>query len=256
MDGVRSLNRMLDILEIISGGDRPVSLSGITGMTRLPKSTACRMVSVLEDRGYVARDAETGRFSPGLKLLTAAGAMMNSLDPAKAAHPFLRSLSEKTAETVHLMVSSGDAAVYVDKIEYPNTIKLESQLGKRVPLYCTAAGKAMLAERSREEIALYMGNTVFKAFTKNTITDPGILMDELRKIRKKGWSLDNAEYEDSVRCVGAPVRGRSGKAEAAISVSGPAFRIRIKDLSFLAEAIIEASRKISESLGYEPPRNK
>ncbi len=255
MNGVQSLNRILDVLECVAESARPASLSEVTKKTGLPKSTACRMASVLEERGYIAKEEGTGRYIPGLKVLSIAEAALNSLDVVKTAHPFLRELSDKTAETVHLLACDGDSAVYIDKIEYPNTIKLDSQIGKRAPLYCTAAGKTLPAHRSEEEIRAYLEETDLKSFTRNTITDPGLLMEELEKIRRKGYSVDNIEYEENVRCVGAPVMNHSGEAAAAISISGPTIRIKQRDVPFLAEAIMEASKKISGSLGYFPRDN-
>ncbi len=252
MNGVRSLNRMLDILEYVSDSARPASLSDITGKTGLPKSTACRMVSTLEERGYVSRDRNSGKYRPGLKVLTIAGSMLNSLDIVQTAHPFLQELSRITSETVHLLACEGNSAVYVDKIEYPNTIRLDSRVGKRVPLYCTAAGKTLLAHMDGGKIKEYLGKIELKDFTKNTITDPPLIMEELARIRKKGFSVDNIEYEDNVRCVAAPVRNRPGDVIAAISISGPTIRVKQKDVPFLAEKIMESSGKISESLGYVP----
>lgn len=252
MNGVQSLNRMLDILEYVAENGRPCSLSEITEKTGLPKSTACRIASVLEERGYAAKDSDTGRYIPGLKILSIAGAVLDSLDAAKTAHPFLRELSDKTAETVHLLACDGDYAVYIDKIEYPNTIKLDSQIGKRVPLYCTAAGKALLSQRSEKEIRAYLERTELVSYTRNTITDPALLIEELERIRKKGYSVDNIEYEENVRCVGAPVMNYAGAPAAAISISGPTIRVKQKDVPFLAEAIMDTSGKISRSLGYSP----
>jgi IclR family transcriptional regulator, KDG regulon repressor len=250
MNGVQSLNRMLDILEYVSEKRRPASLSEITGETGLPKSTASRMVSALEERGYISREKESGKIVPGLKILAIAGFIINSLDIVKAAGPFLRELSEKTGETVHLLASEKEFAVYIDKIEYPNTIKLDSQIGKRIPMHCTAAGKALLACRSEKEIKSYLEKAPLEKFTKNTITDPALLLEEIEKIKKKGYSVDNVEYEENVRCVGAAVMDHSGAALAAISVSGPTIRIRQKDLPFFAGAVTETSKNLSKSLGW------
>ncbi len=256
MDGVKSLNRVLDILEFISESPLPASLSDITKKTNLPKSTACRMLSVLEERGYASKNRDTGRYSPGLKVLTLTSMVINSLDIVRTARPFLKELSDKTAETVHLLAAQGDWAVYVDKIEYPNTIRLDSRVGKRVPLYCTAAGKALLAHMNALEIQSYLGRIELKSFTKNTITDPALIVEELERIRKKGFSVDNIEYEDNVRCVAAPVKNRSARVIAAVSISGPTIRVKQKDIAFLAGAITECSMKISESLGHVSGEDK
>ncbi len=116
MNGVQCINRVIDVLECVFSHKEPASLPVIARETGLPKSTAYRMASALENRGYISKNPETGRYSPGLKFLVLNNLVIESLDITEIARPFLRKLSVKCRETVHLLTAEGGEAVYIDKI--------------------------------------------------------------------------------------------------------------------------------------------
>jgi len=159
-------------------------------------------------------------------------------------------------ETVHLGVLEEGDVLYLAKEESSQTIRMCSYVGKRAPLHCTALGKVLLAFLPEEERKKILEQKELPRLTDNTITDRNKLEKELSKIQKQGFALDQEENEKDVRCIAAPIRNYQGRVIAAVSISGPAFRIDKKVQNNLKEALIETSTKISKRLGYDDKLQK
>ncbi|MBU4047794.1 IclR family transcriptional regulator, partial [bacterium] len=140
--------------------------------------------------------------------------------------------------------------LYLAKEESSQTIRMISYVGKRTPLHCTALGKVLLTYLSAEERKRILGEKALPRLTENTITDEEELEKELGKVREQGFALDREENEKDVCCVAAPIRNYQGKVIAAVSISGPVFRIDVNTQNNLKEALVEISEKISKRLGY------
>ena len=172
------------------------------------------------------------------------------MDLVREATPYLKELVNQCNETVHLGVLEEGEVLYLAKEESSKTIRMCSYVGKRAPLHCTALGKVLLAYLPEEERKKILEQKGLLRFTEKTITDKKELEKELNKIKKQGFALDREENEKDVRCIAAPIKNYQGKVIAAISISGPVYRIDINKQNHLKEALIRTSKKVSKRLGY------
>jgi IclR family KDG regulon transcriptional repressor len=223
--------RALAVLERLSR-QRAIGLEEISREIKLAKPTVYRFLLTLQELGY-ARRVDGERWAITMKMFNQGSRALDHLDLHSAARPVAEELSEELGETVHMGVLEGDSAVYVLKIESKYTIRMFSRVGRRIPLYCTAIGKTLLA------------------FAKETLATRPALNAELVRIRKQGYAMDDEEHEEGIHCIGAPIFDFTGANVATISVSWPGFRYKREEESRKIERIKAAAARISELLGYE-----
>ena len=236
-NGVQSLNRTFDILEFFIDNKDAVRIKDLSQELGLHKSTVHRLLSALAYRGYIRQDQETGRYQLGLKVMELYNALVDNNELIKVARPVLERLASRCQEAVHLLVMDNDEAVYVDKVEFPNTIHLRSHIGKHISLHCTATGKIFLANLPGDTVKSIIKKKGLPRHTKNTITSEILLREELEKINRQGYSLDNIENEENVRCVAAPIRDSAGKVIAALSISGPTIRVKSRKIPVFCSGV-------------------
>jgi DNA-binding IclR family transcriptional regulator len=245
---LQSVRRALLALELISEHGE----LGVTELGRklgVHKATASRLIATLAERGFVERDPLTEKFRLGYGLISLAGSAVGGNDLVRAARPILDELAERTTETVNLGVLTGDSVVYVDQITGTRAIVSVSWVGRRTPLHCTSNGKVILAVSTEVERERLLRSPLTK-LTPKTITDVRKLRAQLEEIRVRGYAQTMEELEEGLNAVSAPVRGMNGELVAALSVSGPAFRMRPVDLPRMGKLTAEAARAISRRLGY------
>ena len=245
---LQSVRRALRALELISEHGE----LGVTELGRkldVHKATASRLIATLAERGFVERDPISEKYRLGFGLISLAGAAVGGNDLVRAARPILDDLAERTHETVNLGVLSGESVVYIDQVTGTRSIVSVSWVGQRTPLHCTSNGKVLLAyatdvERER------MLSTPLTRLTPRTITDLRKLRAQLAEVRARGYAQTLEELEEGLNAVAAPVRGMSGDVIAALSVSGPAFRMRAVDLPRFGKLTADAALAVSRRLGY------
>lgn len=247
---VSSVERALDILEWLDETGQAYTTSEISRHLQLAKSSAHGVLTTLESRGYVTRDVK-GRFSLGQEAFRFGFGFLQDLRERDIARPFLEELSELLDETCHMAVHVGNAAVYVEKIERPQTVRLASNIGARAALHASAVGKVILAYMSDTERERFLAEQKLPRFTAMTITDPESLCQHLATIRDRGYAIDDQEEHEGVRCVGAPVRNYLGKVVAAVSVASLTQRLTDERLPAIAQRLMQATEQISHQLGYE-----
>lgn len=157
----------------------------------------------------------------------------------------------ETEETVHFCIFDNGEVLYIEKMEPQRSVRMASSVGRRAPAYCTAVGKAILAGLPPNEVDAIVQRSGLRALTQFTITTPEGMQEELRTVRMQGYAIDNEENEEGVRCVGAAVRNHLGKPIAALSVSGPSFRVTKAKVPIIARAVMRAAKALSEELGYK-----
>jgi DNA-binding IclR family transcriptional regulator len=245
-----SVRRALGLLMFVGEHDDPrgVSLRDVATGLDLNKSTALRLFEPLIDFGLVAQDDETGRFRLGSRVVSLGQSFLSRVDLRAVAHPALRSLMTETGETVHLVIYDHPDVVYVDKVESPNVVHMRSEIGKRMPAYSTATGKAFLAHLPEDRVADAVARGLPRR-TANTITTEQALLAALDEVRTRGWAVDDVENEDGVRCVGAPILDHLGAVVAALSVSGPTMRVTEDRVPELGEQVLSTAKEISRRIG-------
>ena len=249
--GVKSFQKIITILECFSTVDRSLSVTELAERSRLPHSTAHRLVASLRQIGLLDQDGNRSEYRLGLKLFEFGNTVLINMDIHTEARAHVELLGLEAGEDVHLCVFDGWRMSFVDRAAggrsgtQNSTIVMEFS-----PCHCTGVGKAALAYQPEPTIdrIIRLG---LPAYTRNTITDPQDLRAELAAIRARGYSLDLGEVEANVHCVAAPIRNTSGKVIAAISVSGPAKRLPEDRLHSLAPLVIKHAELISARLGYD-----
>ncbi len=242
--------RVLSILERLSD-KRSAGVEELSRELGLAKPTTYRFLLTLQELGYVRRD-ESERWAVTLKLFNVGSHALDHIDLHAAARPVAEALAGELGEAVHVGVSEGDSAVYIIKIESKYTIRMYSRVGRRIPLYCTAIGKVLLAYSSAEERKAALAGVRLVALTPKTHSNRASLDAELRKVRDRGYAFDDEEHEEGIRCIGAPVFDLGGEAIAAISSSWPCFRYDTRLEKEWTAKVIAAAARISSILGYQP----
>jgi len=248
---IRVLDRAIHVLSALSDG-KLHTLTRLSEEVGLNSSTVFRILSTLHYHHYVERDEQNGAYKLGLACLELARAYSESSDLRVTALPDLEMLRDDTKETVHLAVLDRHEVVYLDKLPGLHAIGImSSQIGRRAPAYCTGLGKALLAYQDVEEVKAYFERRGFRCFTDTTIQTVEELTRQLEQIRQRGYSFDFGEHESEVRCVAVPIFDISGRAIAAISISGPSSRLDpLKENRELIDKILESAHSISAKLGY------
>ena len=251
---VQTLERASLILDILGQSPQGISIKDLSDRMHLPKGTTHRLVSSLSYFGYVRQDQNTKNYFLGFKLVELGNMLLGQLDLRKEAELFLRNLAQRTKETVHLVILDGNEIVYLDKLETePHTggLRMASRVGSRNPAHSCAVGKVLLAYLSEEALGSMAEEKGLPKRTENTITDYNQLKEHMTLVRKQGYAVDDEENERGIRCVAAPIFNEAGKAVAAISVSGPAFRVTKKSVQEkLKKEVMETALRISQRLGF------
>jgi DNA-binding IclR family transcriptional regulator len=249
---INSLQRGLSLLNLFAGVESTLNFAQIAGMSGLPSSTLHRFLVNLQSAGYLSCD-EGGNYRLGVSCVFLGQAAIGSLDARMMSRPYLVELNRRTRETIHLTVRDGMSAVYVEKIDSPEQLRIHSRIGALVPLHCTAVGKVLLAFLPEAERAAILERLDLKRCTVNTVGSLQELQAELQRVRKNGYALDLEEHEPHIRCVAAPIWDHAGAIHASLSVTGPAVRMTIARLRELAPLIQEAGIEISKQLGFQRP---
>ena len=247
---IQSVNRALDLLELFPRGPETLGITEIAQHLGVSKGTAHGLVSTLVQREFLQQDPSTRRYRLGVKIFQLGLFLVQHSQLGQAIHPWADMLCERFQEVVHVALLAGDVALVVQRFEPKTPYLLFPQTGSSLPIHSTAVGKVLLAfspPQTRDQI-LKAGPLARK--TQNTLTSKALLTKEIRKIILQGFALDREESLMGVSCVGAPIRDRSGKVVAAVSLSGSKRRMEEKGVKEIIEAVRGTSMKISSAMGY------
>jgi len=245
---VRSVDRAISVLEILARhGD--VRVTDLATELGVHKSTAFRLLAVLEDRGLVEQDRDRGRYRLGFGLVRLAGAVTARMDLTRYGRPVCERLAKELGETVNIAVRQGRYAVNLDQVQGAAAISAHNWVGQLTPLHATSSGKVLLAALSRAERTEVLAGGL-ERFTRATITAPTRLERELGRALESGYATTVEEYETGLNAMAAPVRDASGSVVAAVSASGPAYRLTPLRMAQLAPVLVTGADEISHALGY------
>ena len=252
-----TVKKAMDVLDCLGRTGTPLSAGEIGGKLNMSRSTVYRLLTTLATGGYVAQDVvNPGKYRLGFRILGLASSLLDGIELRQQALPFLEELRDLANETVHLVSMDEGQVTYIDKVECSQAVRMHSAIGRQGFAHSTAVGKAMLAFMPYEVVGRIIEAHGLPACTPHTITDEGALLKELERVRGQGYAIDDAENEEGIRCVGAPIFDHRGEPVAALSVSGPAFRMTPQRLQELSAPVKATAFKISRQLGYlqEDPR--
>ncbi len=219
---VQSVERALDVLEVLAAAGHEMGVSELGQATGLPYATIHRLAATLLQRGYLHQDARTRKYVLGSRLVrlgSSAGHMMGS-----GARPYLERLVELTGETANLALLEDGYVVYVAQAPSRHMVRTFTEVGNRVSPHSTAVGKVLLGQQPPSVVTRIVSRVGLVAATPNTLTDPVVLLEEVERVRERGYALDLEEQAQGVTCVAVPLVAATGPV-AAISVSGPTARM-------------------------------
>jgi DNA-binding IclR family transcriptional regulator len=243
---VEAVVRALDLLEAFQGGEE-LTLTEISQRVGLTKSRVFRLLHSLAARGYVERSADGIRYTLGVKLIERAACVRRDL--RQLALPFMQRLHAQFNETVNLAILDRGDVLYIEMLESSQPFRMAAAVGTRSPWHSTALGKAIVAHVPEEELRSLLQKDRLVKLTERTITDPGKLRQELERVRRQGYAVDDGETEPGAACLGAPIFNREGRPIAALSLSGPAERI-LTNRREIATALLTACREVSRRMGF------
>ncbi|GAA1800031.1 IclR family transcriptional regulator [Planosporangium flavigriseum] len=245
---VQSVDRALSILEILARR-REAGVTDIGKELGVHKSTAFRLLAVLETRGFVEQAEERGTYRLGFGIVRLAGAITAQLDLTRQSRPACERLAAELGETVNVAILDGHRAVNVTQVLGAASVASHNWVGKQTPLHATSSGKVLLAYASHGVRESVLGHAL-ERFTESTVTDAGRLERELEEIKKLGWGSTAEEYELGLNAVAAPIRAADGSVVAALSISGPAYRLASDSFPEVAERVIAAADEVSARMGF------
>ncbi|MGA8153008.1 MAG: IclR family transcriptional regulator [Terriglobales bacterium] len=245
------ISKVLRILEAIQGAPSGLGLKAISDLTGIHKSTAHRFLKHLERENYLI-STEDGAYLIGPRFWQMTARVNHRAALQAVARPILWELWKSTQETVNLAVLDQETVLYADVIESPHEFRLASRVGSRRPLHATGLGKALTAFLPEEQRKNILNTITFQPSTPKTIMNLVQFRQELEKIRRQGYAVDDEEAVMGARCVSAPILDAEGLPIAAISVSGPVTRVPPGQVAALAGAVTAAARAISVEMGFSP----
>jgi len=247
----KALVKGVALVDLVAASPTPVRQADLVEASGLPRPTVMRLLDALLDLGLLDTDRR-GDYRLGAHAAMWGTAFARNLDVADVAAPVMEELSSTTRETCYLGVRDGNNVLYVAAALSPQAIRPAATVGARNPLYSTGVGRVLLAFAGPGERAELIAQTDLVARTPRTVTDPEALERVLEETTARGYAIDDVENEDGIRCVAVPIRDAHGHVIAGMSLSAPAYRFSMDDLTRVAPEMIRRSAEISRRLGYPP----
>lgn len=241
--GVQSIERAFNLLETLARNNGVMGLSQLAAESGLPLPTIHRLVRTLVDLGYM-RQEPSRQYALGPRLLLLADSSSTMM--SAVARPHLASLVDALGETANLAMLDGDQIVYVAQVPSRHSMRMFTEVGRRVLPHCTAVGKAVLADMPEDKVVALLNRTGMPRHTEHTITEPGEFLKGLSWSAEHGYAIDDGEQELGVRCVAVAVPGLVTRL--ALSVSGPATRMTEETVQRAAPLLAEAASALSADL--------
>jgi DNA-binding IclR family transcriptional regulator len=236
------------VLELLSDAAGGLGVTEIAKRLGVHKATASRLLGTLSSRGLVEKDRSSGKFRVGVGMIRLAGAAMSGLDVIQQARPVLEDLCERSGETVNLAIMDQDDVLYVDQVTAAHAIVMANWVGRHSPVHCSSSGKVLLAFGDQGDVDRLLSRSL-ERLTRNTITDPKRFRNQLSEVRRRGYAHAVGELEEGLNTVAAPVMSGT-HAIAAVSISGPSFRVPARDQPRLGRLAADAGGAIARRLGH------
>jgi IclR family KDG regulon transcriptional repressor len=251
-ESTRAVERALDILLCLSGAEPALTLSQITERVELHKSTVYRLLATLESKRFVQREASTGAYRLGMRLVELGYAVLKHTDLSARAAPHLHRLAAEYRETVDLAILEGGQVVYLQVIESQQRVKIAAAPGERLPAFCTATGKAFLAFLSRDQVQKIFRQDA-RRYTARTKRSLPAFLDDLRVTRERGYAISIEEFEKGINAVAAPILDAQQRPLAAIAIVGPSFRLSRERMTELGRAVKITADTLAQEIGLTMP---
>lgn len=249
---VQSLDRALRILAIVAQGDG-LSLSELANASGVPAPTAYRMLTTLQGHGMVEFDKTSQLWSIGVETYRMGSAFLRSRKLVDRARGVMQDLMEKTGETANLGVAEDDCVVFISQVETHQAIRAFFRPGTRSPFHASGIGKAVLAHLDGDRVAAIARKAGLETFTAKTLSSLPALSRDLAEIKERGWSVDDEERNEGMRCVAAAIFNEFGEPVGGVSVSGPTVRVTSQRLAEIGPMVRQAAVAVTAMIGGKAP---
>lgn len=244
----KTVVRSMDILNLFID-HAALTFQEIIELSKIPKSSVYRMLISLEEMGFVVKGADS-KYRLGLLFLTYGNLVSSRLDIRQIAYPIMQELHNELKEAINLIIRQGDEAIYIEKVDVYQKVRLYTAIGRRSPLYAGACSRVILSFLEDDEINSYLENVELKSFAMGTITDKEILLDSIKNARTNGYTISHSELEDHTSAIAAPIFNNKGEIIGGISIAGIEANYQKDHVDFFAKKAIDAANIISERLGF------
>ncbi|MBY8286455.1 DNA-binding transcriptional regulator KdgR [Vibrio fluvialis] len=248
-EAVSSVLKVFSILQAL-GEQKEIGVSELSQRLMMSKATTYRFLQTMKSMGFVAQEGEADKYKLTLKLFELGAKSLEYVDLIELADKEMRYISEQTNEALHLGSLDENAIIYIHKIDSGYNLRMQSRIGRRNPLYSTAIGKVLLAERDEQFVRDTLEGVEFIKHTERTLENVEQLLEELARVRTQHYAEDNEEQEPGLRCIAAPVYDRFGHVIAGLSMSLPTIRFDEQRMGYYVDLLQTAGRNISLQLGY------
>lgn len=249
---VQALDRALRLLTLVAGSDG-IGLTDLAQRAGMAPSTAHRLLTTLQARGFVDYQEKPGHWLIGVECFRVGSAFVRRAKVAEAGRAVMHGLMEETGETVNLAVAEDGDVVFVSQVEAHEPIRAFFSPGTRGAAHASGIGKALLAELPDAAVRRLLQRKGLPGFTEKTIVEPERLFAGLAEIRARGWALDDEERNRGMRCIAAPIYNEYGEAVAGISISGPTGRIADDRIGEIGPQVKRAAAEITKAIGGIAP---
>lgn len=243
-----AVTRTMQLLEALVGAPDGMGVMELATALDIHKADVSRILSTLEEAGYVLRNLDTGRYSVSFKFVAMALRYKDHTQLEDIVHPVLVELVQEIGESVQFAIEQNRQLIYVDKVEGIKPLRVASMLGQMAPLHATAAGKVWLASLPDEQVAALMQERGMRAITEHTITTLDGLLRELAVVRQQGYAVSREEVNRTVFGLAAPVRDRRGQVRAAVVATIPMYEATEERIEVVKSGVLRAASKLSERL--------
>ena len=250
-NSVQSVDRAISILQVLARH----GAAGVTEIAKelaVHKSTVFRLLATLEAHGLVEQNAERGRYQLGYGVVQLAAGATKKHDLSVLSRPVCLELAETVGETVNVAIHDGQEVISIDQVIGSAMVTTLNWIGQRMPMHATSAGKLFLACMPPGQAGAILADGLQK-YTRHTIADPAALEEQLALARQRGYACTVEEHEPGLASVAAPIRSLDGQVVAAVTVSGPTFRLNEETIPDVAKHVLAAAAEISQRNGYPKP---
>lgn len=244
---IESVDNALRLLLMFNHGT-PIRASDAADAIGVARSTAHRLLAMLQYHGFVRQDPVSRAYVAGPALFETSLSMIRNLDIRTEARPYLERLGRDTDETVHLVLAQGADVVFVDAVEGGKAVRVASRIGAVMPAHCTSVGKAILAGLPWDEVSSYYGDASLPTMTPQSIGDIAALERELQEARAQGYAVSHEEAEEGVGSVSAAIVGPAQRPYAGLSIAAPVARLDDATTAAFAELVVAAVKELSDTM--------
>jgi len=256
-DRVKSLEKGLTLLIVLSQQDQDLLLDDLTRLAGLSRTSCFRLLQSMKALNFVEQDPHSKRYRLGARNISIGAAALNNLSLRQISLPFMKKLRQETDETINLSILHDTEIVFIERLEARHIINTRLRIGSRLPAYCTCMGKAILAYLPQYKLNRILEEFQFERKTENTIVSAEALKRELEDVRVHERALNNEELEKGLCAIASPILNYTGEAVAALNVSFPLVRHSMGEaIRDFAPLVKEACREISSHFGFQGAKGR